>query len=105
MADKRRVSRLDWLEEGKELYGEDPMEWRFRCPSCGYVASLRQWKLLDGMLGAAFSCIGRYLGAKGELFAKTGPCNYAGGGLLRLNPVVVVQEDGHERETFEWADR
>jgi hypothetical protein len=55
----------------------------------------------------AFSCVGRYSGANGEAFnsKKLGrPCNYAGGGLFKLNPVRVVDGEGKEHDVFAFAD-
>ncbi|MBA9071867.1 hypothetical protein FHR71_005660, partial [Methylobacterium sp. RAS18] len=34
-----------------------------------------------------------------------GPCNYAGGGLFKLNPVIVTGPDGSEHAMFDFADR
>ena len=51
----------------------------------------------------AFSCIGRTIGAKGKTFARAGgPCDYAGGGLIRLNP-VAVELDGKVHQVFAFA--
>jgi hypothetical protein len=41
---------------------------------------------------------------KKEAFSQDGgPCNYAGGGLFRLNPVTVVDPDGIENHAFDFA--
>ena len=34
----------DWLEEGKRLFGPDPLDWRFVCPICGRVYTAREHK-------------------------------------------------------------
>ena len=102
----RKVTAEEWLAEGVRLYGDDKMKWRFKCPSCGYVASVQDWKDAGAKEGQiAFSCVGRNTGSTKELGDKTGgPCNYAGGGLFRLNPVEV--DDGqHKHSMFEFADR
>jgi len=86
------MTRDEWLAEGRRLFGDDVLQWRFVCPSCGHVASVQDWKDAGAPEGAvAFSCVGRYTGAGGEkTFAKSGgPCDYAGGGLIGLNPVEV----------------
>ncbi|MBD3263401.1 hypothetical protein GF374_03410 [Candidatus Woesearchaeota archaeon] len=83
----------EWEKMGERLYGKDKMKWKFRCPSCGWVASVQDYKdagAPDGVIG--FSCIGRYMGPVArDAFSETGigPCNYAGGGLIGLNPVDV----------------
>ena len=101
---KRRITKEAWVAEARARFGNDPMQWAFVCPSCGWVATIQEWKDADAMNQAAFSCIGRAIGSAKELGADRGPCNYAGGGLFRLNPVSVIEESGFERETFEFAD-
>lgn len=101
----RHLTHAAWLTEAKERFGPDPDLWAFACPSCGHVSTIRDWKNSGAGEGEfAFSCVGRALGAKAELGTKRGPCNYAGGGLFRLNPVHVVMPDGGTRQTFEFAD-
>lgn len=43
----------------------------------------------------AFSCVGR----RNPAFTD---CDYAGGGLFRLNPIKVVMPDGGISETFDF---
>jgi len=94
----------DWIAAAKEKFGDNPMNWKFKCPSCGYIASVKEWKDAGAPEGAvAFSCIGRYTGSTKELGEKPGPCNYAGGGLFRLNP-IKVERDGKITEVFEFAE-
>jgi len=105
VSNRRTVTNKEWLAEAECRFGPHPDLWRFVCPSCGHIASVGEWKDAGATEGEiAFSCIGRNLGSMKELGAKKGPCNYAGGGLFRLNPVTVVFFDGHERETFEFAE-
>lgn len=91
MTAEKTFTHEEWKAEAVRRFGEDPMKWRFVCPSCGYVASVEDWKNAGAQEGAvAFSCVGRYMGSKKEIFDKTaGPCNYAGGGFFKLNPVTV----------------
>uniref|UniRef100_A0A6M3LP67 Uncharacterized protein n=1 Tax=viral metagenome TaxID=1070528 RepID=A0A6M3LP67_9ZZZZ len=85
----------EWRAEARELFGDDGMKWRFVCPSCGYVASIQDWKDAGASSGeAAFSCIGRHLDKCHDAFQKgQGPCNYAGGGLFRINPIKIKGMD------------
>lgn len=98
------VTAAEWREEAERLFGPDPLKWRFRCPACGHVATVQDWKDAGAPEGAvAFSCVGRWAGAKREAFAKgEGPCNYAGGGLFAINPIRVVDGD-NEHCVFEFA--
>ena len=104
------MTNQEWQEEGVVLFGSDQMQWRFVCPVCGFAQSVQDYKDAGAPEGAvAFSCIGRWRdGARDAFTGKgdvrlahpvvTGPCNYSGGGLLRLNPVDV---DG--RKVFAFA--
>jgi len=107
----RTLTHEEWLAEAAEKFGEDPKGWKFVCPSCNTVQSFQDFKektKLDDeriwtVLG--FSCIGRWVGheVKDILTKGGGPCNYAGGGLFRLNPVIVTVKDGEPQQVFEFA--
>lgn len=105
----RTITHAEWTAEAKALYGDNAMEWRFVCPVCEHVAAVKDWREADAPEGAiAFSCVGRYVGGKvRNAFEGTGkgPCNYAGGGLFRLNPVIVTGGPGADHHVFEFADR
>ena len=86
------MTRAEWHAEGTALFGKDEMTWRFVCPSCKHVASVQDWKDAGAHTEhVAFSCVGRWLGADGSktFKGKGGPCNYAGGGLIGMNPIEV----------------
>ena len=92
-----------WQAEAARLFGPDPMKWRFTCPVCGHEAAVEDWKTAGAPSNAAaFSCVGRWTGATAKMGEKPGPCNYAGGGLIRLNPVRIV---GHESGAFAFAPK
>lgn len=99
------LSVAEWQQEGTKRFGSDMMTWKFVCPSCGYVASVQDWKDAGAPAGAVgFSCIGRWKdGDDSKSFQKKGgPCMYAGGGLIGLNPVKV--KDGENiRRVFNFA--
>ena len=94
----------EWIAEGTRLFGDNKMLWRFVCPVCKYVATVAEYKAAGAPQEAiAFSCVGRWAGRKREAFARTdgpGPCDYAGGGLLRLNPIKVTWPNGKEARYF-----
>lgn len=86
------MTHQEWEAQGTALFGPDQMQWRFKCPSCGHIASVQDWKDAGAPQNTvAFSCVGRWAGArKNAAFARSGgPCDYAGGGLLRLNPQAI----------------
>jgi len=95
----------EWIAEGERRFGKDRQAWFFVCPSCGHVASVMDWKAAGAPQGAvAFSCVGRWTGATQDIGKKNGgPCNYAGGGLIGLNPVTVTDGDRVHR-LFEFAE-
>lgn len=93
-----RYTLKEWQAEATRLFGSDAMLWRFVCPVCGHVQSTQNYKDAGAGEGAvAFSCIGRWVGTK-----DGGPCDYAGGGLFRLNPITVVADDGVEHQVFDF---
>ena len=104
----------EWRAKATALFGEDFMKWKFVCPVCRHVASVADWKDAGAPVkSAAFSCVGRWAGVNPKIAKGTigpngiegkGPCNYAGGGLFQLNPVVVVDPDGVEMKAFAFAD-
>ena len=98
------MTKKEWEAEGERRFGDNKLEWKFKCPACGHVISVLDYKKAGAPSGAiAFSCIGRYLkGQPREAFGEKekGPCNYAGGGLVGLNPVEVDGEN-----YFEFADK
>lgn len=105
MSTLTRYTHAEWTAEAGRRFGADPMGWRFVCPSCGHVAAVREWRDAGAPEGAvAFSCVGRWLNADGtRAFAGVGgPCNYAGGGFIGLNP-VAVDFDGREHRVFDFA--
>lgn len=95
----------DWRAEAKRRFGDDLDQWAFICPACKHVATIGDWKKAGAPQGTwAFSCVGRFLPKQRKAFEEkgAGPCNYAGGGLFKLNPVVVVS-NGEECERFDFA--
>lgn len=101
------LTHAEWVEEGKRRFGDDQLQWRFVCPGCGHVAAIADWKAVGASVeNAAFSCVGRwmpkareFLGGKGP-----GPCNYAGGGLFRLNPQPVAFGSDKVSHVFAFAE-
>ncbi len=102
---RRTMTNAEWNAEGERRFGKDRLLWRFVCPSCGHVASVDDWRKAAAPEGAvAFSCVGRYTGATAQMCERPGPCNYAGGGLIGLNPVTVADMDGKEHDLFAFAE-
>ncbi|GAB1340905.1 VVA0879 family protein [Gemmatimonas sp.] len=82
-----------FLAEARRRFGDDPAAWCFVCPSCGHVASVRDWREAGAPNSAiGFSCVGRWSGGDDtKTFMNSGgPCQYAGAGLFRINPVTIT---------------
>ena len=95
-----------WESEGVRRFGKIKNDWKFVCPACGFVQSVKMC-LEAGMEESAigYSCIGRFWGS-GTPKAFGGdsvPCNYAGGGLFRLQPLRITKE-GKIHELFAFAN-
>jgi hypothetical protein len=104
---RRTLSFEKWTEERIRRFGPDANDAKFVCPICRYVQSVRECRaagMPDDCIG--FSCIGRWIGGSRDAFgapaSSPGPCNYAGGGLFRLNPVTVQLSNGNRIELFEF---
>ena len=102
----RTMTKGEWFAEGERLFGPDVMKWRFRCPCCDHVASVQDYQDAAAPEGTvAYSCIGRYAGLNREAFDQgVGPCNYAGGGLIGMHRLEVIEIPRIGRPCFEFAD-
>ena len=106
-APRQTMTEDEWLVEAARRFGWNQRNWKFVCPACGHVASLAECKAA-GMPDStfAFSCIGRWLPKCRDAFSEKGPgpCNYAGGGLIGLNPVRVMRQGGRVTDFFAFAE-
>lgn len=101
---QKSFSLEEWRNEARRRFGDDPMKWRFVCPSCGHIASVDDWKAVGASEDeVAFSCVGRHLQGAKQIFEPPGPCNYAGGGLIGLNPVKIDMAPGKTTRVFAFA--
>ncbi|GAX38929.1 VVA0879 family protein [Nodularia sp. NIES-3585] len=91
---KKTMTRDEWLLEGQTLFGKDVLQWKFRCPCCGHIATVEDYKKAGAPESAVgFSCVGRWMELRKEAFddkdKRDIPCNYSGGGLINISPVEV----------------
>ena len=63
MAEIQKFTHEDWLAEADRRFGTDAKDWKFVCPRCETVQSIRDFleaevpkETIDGVIG--FSCIG-----------------------------------------------
>lgn len=88
-----------WQAEADKRFGTSAGEWKFECPSCGRVYSVREFaEAAGGDKSAAGQqapqmCIGRVNGKGRDAFGEKGSnehgCNYAAFGLFRLGDIVI----------------
>lgn len=103
-----KLTEAEWTAAGTDRFGSDKTRWAFVCPACKHIATVQDYVDTGAPEGAiGFSCIGRYqaqVPRDAFLEKGPGPCNYAGGGLFRLNPVTVEMPDGVEHHVFAFAE-
>lgn len=105
------MTHEEWIAEGTRRFGADQLQWKFVCPCCKVVISVQDYKDAGAPESAvAFNCVGRYgyrdcyrpfsLDYSGDVKQ---PCDYTGGGLFRLNPLLVTFPDDKELRVFAFA--
>lgn len=104
-----RMTKQEWLDKGKQLFGDDMMQWEFVCPSCGHVQKVEDFRPFKDKgatpNSALIECIGRYDGhMENDIGSGKSPCNYASYGLLNFNRVTVIEEDGTEHRCFAFKE-
>ena len=114
-----KMTHQEWAAEAVRRFGPNAKDWKFVCPVCGYVQSMRDFETqtdlsleeIERVIG--FSCIGRWMEHLDESAEKScferdrvvagGPCNYAGGGLFKLNP-MRIEKDDEVHQLFAFAE-
>lgn len=99
----------EWMDEGKNKFGEDFKNWKFKCPACGHVAFGQEFKDAGATANDMYSvCIGRITGKGEDGFKgknKGYGCNWAAYGLFgTLGKGRVVIYEGNEIDVFDFAD-
>lgn len=123
-AEVKEMTFDEWEEKGTQLFGDDPTKWRFQCPNCGHVQTMRDFIDLHD-LGiyqgktpevAYYSCIGRYderipdknIGTLGDPkeycdYTLDGTYSPVDRGLIPLVKTVVIGKDARHM-VFEFDD-
>lgn len=100
-----------WKAEGRKRFGEDFFKWRFKCPMCGHVAAVEDFRQYADQ-GAEpdcsyVECIGRYTGAPGpEKVKDASGCNWAAYGLFGIpkGGTYVFTGENEGKHIFDFAD-
>lgn len=96
----------EWQEEGKRLFGDDILNWKFKCPMCGHVATVREFKDIgvEKLESAYQECIGRYKGQGAPSKANGKGCNWVSYGLFGIpSGGVLVEVDNSISHIFDFA--
>lgn len=118
MTDARTLTQDELLTEARDRFGNDPLDWAFRCPGCGDVASGYDFRkaleenprknrdssptIASDIVGQ--ECIGRALGALSRTATYTGRgCNWAAYGLFG-GPWTIALSNGRTMYGFPLAD-
>lgn len=100
----KKVKFKDWEAEGIELFGENRMDWKFKCTGCGMIQSVNGLKKtytnLEGVFFASVFCrcignIDQEIGCQTSLDEERGKP-----GII----LVIDDEQGHrEPPIFDFA--
>lgn len=97
----------EWLEEGEKRFGPDKLKWAFKCPACGKVSTIQEFKNAGAEPNDAYQkCIGRFTGKGAPIINSKDGCNWAAFGLLgTLNGgAKVITENGDSVNVFDFAE-
>jgi hypothetical protein len=105
----KKMTRDEWLKLGKKYYGDDVEKWKVRCPMCGKVTELSEYKAAGAESPdcAFVECIGRYTGQGSPDKANGNGCNWAAYGFFgipRNDKYIITFPDGTEKACFPFAD-
>lgn len=108
----RKLTLEEWLAEGEKRFGKDYKKWKFVCPACGRVSSVKEFMKLGADPNDAYqNCVGRVNG-KGKGFLKgeksdtfEDGCDWASYGLFgNMGKGPIVLNNGKETQAFEFAE-
>lgn len=109
MGEATRMTHEKWISTAENRFGKNAQKWAFKCPSCGHVATVAQYKAAGAKESqVGFNCIGRHAGGKDVVTIfqtdKGQGCNYTQGGLFGLAKTIVSFPDGRELPVFDFAE-
>lgn len=99
----------DWKAEGERRFGKNVLEWRFKCPMCGHVAAVEDFRKAgaDSPGNSAYQeCLGRYTGKGSPKEGDSSGCNWAAYGLFGIPKGGVYVFTGPEEgaHIFDFAE-
>jgi len=99
----------DWKAEGERRFGKNVLEWRFKCPMCGHVATVDDFRKAgaNSPANSAYQeCLGRYTGKGSPKEGDSSGCNWAAYGLFGIPKGGVYVFTGPEEgaHIFDFAE-
>ena len=96
----KKYTYQQWLDELKSRFGENIMDWAFKCPACGKVSTIREFIDAGAEIHDSFqNCIGRFNSKDG--------CDWASYGLFGTMDKgdIVTTRYGNRIEVFPMAEK
>lgn len=91
----------EFMNKGKEIYGVDMMDWKFKCPQCGHVHSLGDFQKAGIDINKGLSCCASRFP---ELGYSKPDCKWTTGGLFKIGGQFVISQDYIPILIFAFAD-
>ena len=109
---KEYKSVQEWLDEAKQRFGEDALQWKFVCPACGHINCGQEFidkgvtnDANEAVNKAYCECIGRYIGKGSPKKGDDSGCNWVAFGLFgTMGRGVKVANGDKMTEAFAFAD-
>lgn len=94
-----KLTQQELHAKGLELFGPDPLSWKFRCMNCRDEASLQDFIDVGADPGrAGQECIGRSLGALNHPKTNVRGCDFVAYGLIPGPWEIVLPAEGDAPE-------
>lgn len=96
---KKTITLEEWQKEGKNLFGNNTQDWKFKCPNCGNIQSYKSIKEHNPEIklnvdNITFNCEGR-------LNSKYG-CDWTLGGLFQIHELEVIASENKIIKVFDF---
>ena len=100
-----------WLSEGRKQFGNDIDKWRFKCPHCGRIQTIQDFKANSIRYGFAhvyFCCISRWLNPESCGFSCAEKPKrlvwWGAAETVKRHRVEVLSEKGLRVPVFQFAE-
>lgn len=96
-----KYTEKEWKKKLSKMFGENVLDWKFKCPACGKITSGKEFKEAGAQPNDIYQkCIGNFKRqGKPDKENNENGCNWKAYGLFKLGDVVIT-EDGTEIDVF-----